>query len=50
VVYLVDKREGGDEFSLAKLSTRLEIVGADGKRRRRLDVLEGVRFDLGDWR
>jgi dipeptidyl aminopeptidase/acylaminoacyl peptidase len=35
---------------LEKIFYRIEIVSADGKRSRRLDVLEGIRFSLGDWR
>jgi hypothetical protein len=50
VLFREDRVEKGEEFDPDAMATRLEIITADGKRRRRLDVLKGVRFFPHDWR
>jgi Tol biopolymer transport system component len=50
VLFREDRLEKGEEVSRDKTATRLEIIGADGKRRRRLDVLKDIRFFPSDWR
>lgn len=50
VAFREERVKGDEPVTLDKVYSRLEIVSADGSKRRRLDVLEGVRFDVGDWR
>jgi Tol biopolymer transport system component len=50
VLFREDRREKGGESDPDAMATRLEIISTDGKRRRRIDVLKGVRFFPNDWR
>ncbi|HWE40384.1 MAG TPA: WD40 repeat domain-containing protein [Isosphaeraceae bacterium] len=50
VLYMSDDGQPITVDTIEKLTYHLEIVSADGKRSRRHDVLEGIRFGLGDWR
>lgn len=50
VLYRSDDGQPLDAASFEKLAYHLEIVSADGKNARRLDVLDGILFALGDWR
>jgi Tol biopolymer transport system component len=46
-----DDGKAGERRTLdTKITTRIEIVSADGQRSRRLDVLDGIPFGLWDWR
>lgn len=49
VLYREDRIEPGEALTVDKITMRLEIVSADAKQSRRLDILDGVRFNLGDW-
>jgi Tol biopolymer transport system component len=49
VFYREDRVEAGEPLTIDKIIFHLEVVFADGKRPRRLDVLEGIPFRLGDW-
>jgi Tol biopolymer transport system component len=42
--------EEGGPITTDKLVHRLAIVSADGKNLRRIDLPEGLRFSVGDWR
>jgi hypothetical protein len=45
-----DRNRPGEPRRISNTSNICEIVGADGKNRRRLPILDGVRFIVDDWR
>jgi Tol biopolymer transport system component len=50
VIFREDRVEGDEAITIDKIFSRIEIDSADGMKQRRLDVLDGIRISLGDWR